>query len=150
MRKGLAAGVSLIELVITLGLGVLLLGVGISSYVEFSKREALDAGAAAIAGGLRDARAQTLASVGGSQYGLRIEDGGFVLFKGSSYVPGAAGNEIFYWSSHLKASSTPGIFVFYRITGNAVASGTIDLYIASDPEKKRTITIGSTGLVNVQ
>src|SRR5690606_13664087 len=119
-------------------------------FISFSRKEALDAGASALAAGLRDARAQTLASVGGSRFGIKIEPDSFILFQGSAYSPTATSNREFVFASIVRATSSVSSFVFERVTGDSSASGTIDVYLASDPSNKRTVRVEATGLVNIE
>ena len=120
------------------------------SFVSFFRREALDADTTAVVMGLRDARAKTLASVNGSEYGVVIDPDKFTLFVGATYDSMASTNQVFDFSSYIHASSsTISTVVFQRLTGNSSASGTIDMYLISDPTVKRTIGIGGTGLINV-
>jgi hypothetical protein len=98
---------------------------------------------------LRDARAQTLASVGGAQYGVLISSDRFIFFQGAVYNAAATSNQPFIFSSNVSASSSLGSIVFQRLTGNSTASGTISVYLKSDLTAKRTISIGNSGLVSV-
>ncbi len=141
---------TLIEIVVVTAITAIIAGVSMASFAQFSKKEALDAAATAIAAGLRDARAQTLASVGGSQYGIQISPTSFVFFQGAVYNVAASTNRPFDFGTFVLASSSRSVYVFQRLTGNAVASGTIDVYLASDPLVKRTIEIAATGLVDIQ
>lgn len=138
------------EVLVVVAITAILAAVSISSFVSFSRREALDASAEALAMGLRDARNQTLASVGGSRYGVVISSDSFTLFQGASYDPNALSNEIFEWNSYVGASSSLSTVVFERVTGNSSASGTIDVYLISDPSVKRSVSVSATGLVNIQ
>jgi type II secretory pathway pseudopilin PulG len=138
------------EVIVGLAIVGLITGITMSAFSKYSKKEALDSSTAVLAAGLRDARAQTLASVGGSQYGIKISNDQFIFFQGSTYNPASASNTPFYLSGYVRASSSVPTYVFQRLTGNAVASGTIDIYLTSDPPTKRTIVVGSTGLVDIQ
>jgi prepilin-type N-terminal cleavage/methylation domain-containing protein len=148
-RKG-ERGYTVMELLVVLAVLAILAGLSMAGFSKFSKKEALDAGAAALIAGLRDARAQTLASVGGSQYGIQVATTSFIFFKGSTYNPVATTTSVFKFSSYVRASSTQSAFVFQRITGNAVASGTIDVYMASNPDIKKTIRVEATGIIDIE
>lgn len=147
LREG---GYTVMELSVVLAVLAILAALSMTGFSKFSKKEALDAGAAALIAGLRDARAQTLASVGGSQYGIRVATTSFSFFKGATYDPSATTTSVFAFSSYIRASSTPSSFVFQRITGNAVTSGTIDVYMASDPSVKRSIRVEATGIIDIE
>jgi prepilin-type N-terminal cleavage/methylation domain-containing protein len=143
-------GYTVVELLVVLGVLGMLAGLSMVGFANFSKKEALDAGAAALIAGLRDARAQTLASVGGSQYGISVSTTSFAFFKGATYDSAATTTSVFKFSSYVRASSTEPVFVFQRITGNAVASGTIDVYTVSDPTVKKTIRVEATGIIDIE
>ncbi len=148
-RKG-KRGYTVMELLVVMAVLATLAGLSMAGFANFSKKEALDAGAAALIAGLRDARAQTLASVGGSQYGINVATTSFSFFKGPTYNPAATSTSVFKFSSYIRASSTQSSFVFQRITGNAAASGTIDVYMASDPTIKKTIRVEATGIIDIE
>lgn len=124
--------------------------VSIEAFSSFSKGRALDSVTSSIVLGLRDARERTLSSAGGSQYGVRVESDRYTLFQGPSFSPEAPSNRVFLTGSLARASSSLDSFVFERLTGNSSASGTIDVYLASDPATKKTIRVQGTGLVDTQ
>jgi len=140
---------TLVEILIVIAIMIILTTFSITSFVNFSKRQALDASTQALASGLRDARSQTLASVEASQYGVAINTDGFTLFTGPVYNPSASTNKTFNFNQYVSASSDLSDVVFQRLTGNSSASGTIDVYLISDPLVKRTVSINGSGLVNI-
>lgn len=142
-------GYTLLELLIIVAVTSILAGLAYTSFVAFSRNEALNAGTASIVAGLRDARAKTLASVDGSQYGIYIEPTRYTLFKGALYDAQSGFNTVSEFNSYIKASSTLTSIVFQRVTGNTTASGTIDVYLNTDHSQKNTISVALTGLVDV-
>lgn len=143
-------GFTFLEVLISIAIMGLLAGVSTAAYSSFAKREALGAAASTAAAMLRDARAQTIASVGGSQYGVRVETDRFVLFQGSSYASTSPSNRPVYFNSRVRASSTAQSFVFERVTGDASSSGMIEVYLASDPSVKKSVVVQGTGLVSIE
>jgi prepilin-type N-terminal cleavage/methylation domain-containing protein len=143
-------GFSLLEMIVSIGVGLLILSVTIVGFVEYNRREAVKSESIAVAEALRDARAKTLASVGASQYGIKIDSDRYTFFKGGTFSSSTPGNITFIFSPWVRASSTISTFVFQRVTGNSSASGTIDVYIAPAAKILRTIYIQSTGLVSLQ
>jgi len=150
MRLNTRTGFSLPEVIVIIALVLLVGGMSIEAFSSLSKHEALSANTIVLATRLRDARAQTLASVGGAQYGVRIATTTLTFFRGASYDPSSATNDVFQLSSYVRASSSAESFVFERLTGNSSASGTIEMYLASDFGQKKTVTVQSSGLVNIQ
>jgi prepilin-type N-terminal cleavage/methylation domain-containing protein len=143
-------GFTFIEVIISVAIMALLVGLSMAAFSSFAKREALGAAAGAAAAMLRDARAQTIASVGGMQYGVRVEPDRFILFQGSTYASTSPTNRPFYFSARVKASSTAQSFVFERVTGDASSSGMIQVYLASEPSVKKSVVVQGTGLVSVE
>ncbi|HVT75330.1 MAG TPA: prepilin-type N-terminal cleavage/methylation domain-containing protein [Candidatus Paceibacterota bacterium] len=144
-------GFNIVELLISIGIIGLVTGISVQSYVNFSRAQSLAAASSALAGALRDARARTLASVGASQYGVKVDMDMFTFFKGSAFSSSTAGNETFIFPYPVAASSSLHIFTFARVTGNVSASGTIDLYLPGLPGvPSQTVSIQNTGLVSIQ
>ncbi len=148
--KAKRTGYTILELAIIITISTLLATLSYTSFSSFSKNEALDAGTASIVAGLRDARARTLASVDGSQYGIYIESNRYTLFKGSTYSAGSPFNTVTDLNSYILASTSLPAIVFERVTGDTTASGTIDVYLITDGSQKNTISIALTGLVDVE
>ncbi|MFA6158686.1 MAG: prepilin-type N-terminal cleavage/methylation domain-containing protein [Candidatus Paceibacterota bacterium] len=143
-------GFSLPELIVSVTVIALLAILSIEAFFSFSKTQALDASVSSIVLALRDARARTLAGVAGNQHGVKVESNRYTVFRGSSFAADVASNEVFMMSSFVFASSSTDSFVFERVTGNSLASGTIDVYLASDPATRKTISVQGTGLVDIQ
>ncbi|HVU06548.1 MAG TPA: prepilin-type N-terminal cleavage/methylation domain-containing protein [Candidatus Paceibacterota bacterium] len=146
-------GFNIVELLLVIAILSLVVGVSVQSYVNFSRAQSLAASASALAGALRDARARTLASVSASQYGVKTDTNIFTVFKGSSFSSSTPGNETFTFPYPVAASSSSSMrtVTFTRVTGNASASGTIDLYLPGLPGvQKKTVSIQNTGLVSIQ
>ena len=150
MRKPQSKGFSVIELLASIAILGMLLGVSIVSFASYNRRQAVYATAAAIGQSLRDARARTLASVAGSQYGVKIDGDRFTFFQGSVFSSSTPTNNTFIYASGVSASSTISTFVFERVTGNSSASGTIDVYQASSASVVKRIKVQTTGLVSIQ
>ncbi|MDP1625416.1 MAG: prepilin-type N-terminal cleavage/methylation domain-containing protein [bacterium] len=150
MKHSQNKGFTLLEAIISIAIISSLAGLSVVAYSSFSQREALNAAASTAAAMLRDARAQTIASVGGSQYGVLIEPTRYVLFRGASYDVSSPHNQAVIFSSRVRASSSQSSFVFERVTGDASASGIIEVYLASDPSTKKTVVVQGTGLVSIE
>jgi len=143
-------GFTLVETLVVLALIGLMSAVSLASFASLSRHEALSGNTAALAARLRDARARTLASVGGMQYGVHISTTSITFFRGALYDPATSTNDVFTLSQYVQASTSIQNFVFERVTGNSSASGTIDMFLLSDPTQKKTLTVQTSGLVNVQ
>lgn len=143
-------GFSLPEVLVAVTILGVIAGLSFVPLSSFSKRQALDASARSIVFALRDARTRTMASVGDSRYGLRVTATSSVFFQGGSFSAATSSHQITALSSFVTASSSAQDFIFERVTGNSSASGTIEVYLASDPSVKKTVRVHGTGLVDIQ
>jgi prepilin-type N-terminal cleavage/methylation domain-containing protein len=150
MNTPRARGFSIVELLIVLSILGFLAGISISAYSALSRRETLSSAASALAMAMRDARAQTLASVDASQYGIKVDATAFTFFKGSTFSSSTPGNVTHDLSPQVRVSSSISTFVFERVTGNSSASTTIDIYLATDPTVRKSIRVQSTGLISIE
>jgi prepilin-type N-terminal cleavage/methylation domain-containing protein len=148
-------GFTLIEFLIAITVIVLLIGISLISYRFFEKGTELENTAQNILATLKLAQTKTLSSEEASQYGVRFENNKYILFKGETYLEGAVDNKVYQLPIRLEiynidlfggASST----VFQRISGMTDQSGTIDLRITSQPTRSKTISIQSSGQIDLE
>jgi len=147
-------GFSLIEFTIVLGiLGILVVFVLIVMN-SFQRERVLSASAEEIINSLRLAQSKTLASEQASSYGVYFENDKYSLFKGNFFDPASADNEIHRLHSSLIISeinltdSTSSV-AFERLTGYALADGTIKIEMVSDASKNKIIYIDSSGMASL-
>lgn len=150
VKKRSIKAFSLIELIFALSILSISAFTSVAIMNSFSRNESLLADSSALASSLRDARARTLASVNGDQFGVKIENNRFIFFRGSVFSVNNSDNEIFIFRSTTLASSSIDTVVFNKLTGDASFSGIIELYDRADNTKKKTITIEGTGLVYLE
>lgn len=150
MRRITVAGFSLVELLASLAIIGAICAVSLAAFANFNRREAALASSSALAAALRDARARTLASVAGSQYGVKVDTDRFTFFQGATFASTTAGNNTFLYGAGVRASSSISTFVFERVTGNSSASGTIDIYQPSPTAIVRHVRVQTTGLVSIE
>jgi len=143
-------GFSLPEVLIAISIVGGLSALSFVAFSSFSKRDALSSSTKAIVLTLRDARTKTMASVGDSRYGVSFSSDRYTLFKGDSFSGSSPSNQVSLLSSLVRASSSRQDFIFERVTGNVSSSGTIEVYLASDPARKNMVQVHGTGLVDVQ
>lgn len=151
MKKRSATGFSLVELLIAIAIFVMLGALSVQSFANFSRSKGLATSASVLASALRDARSRTLASVGGSQYGVKVDTDRFTLFKGATFSSSTPENQTTMLLGGVMASTSMPIVVFDRVTGLSSASGTIDLYLPrAFGGAVKTVSIERTGIVNIQ
>lgn len=148
------SGFSLIELVIVLAIIVLVATLAFNPFTNFRNEQALNGAAEEILSTLQQARGQTIASTGDSQYGVHLTATQLVVFTGSTYSVGAATNQTIELNSlvtlgPITLAGGGSEVVFERLTGATSQSGTLVVALKSDAAKTRTITINGNGISDV-
>jgi prepilin-type N-terminal cleavage/methylation domain-containing protein len=141
-------GYSLVEVIVSITIIGILGTISVTSFGNFLKRDNLSSNAVALASALRDARTRTLASIKGLQYGVKIDADRFTVFPGPTFSTSTA-DAPFLFSNAVWAGNSLTSVLFTRVTGNSSASGTIDIYLRTDPSVKKSVQIEGTGLVNI-
>jgi prepilin-type N-terminal cleavage/methylation domain-containing protein len=145
-------GFTLLELL----MGVLLIGIAVTivsmSFNKMNASQALGKSAASAVSLFEEARAKTLSAEGASQYGVRIEDGQLILFRGASYSAADPANVPLTLNSlvgtrNVSLGGGGTSVVFQRLTGATLNSGSFQLYLRAATTTYKTITVSSTGVV---
>lgn len=139
------AGFTLVEAIIALAVIGLLGGLAIPVFSSLQVGNDLDIASTAVAQSLR--RAQVLAQGvdGDRRWGVRVEAGQVVLFRGPSFAARDAGfDERFELAANLTVSGLQEV-AFTRVTGLPLASGATT--VTSSTGEFRTITINGKGMV---
>ncbi|OGE79372.1 MAG: hypothetical protein A2751_05470 [Candidatus Doudnabacteria bacterium RIFCSPHIGHO2_01_FULL_46_14] len=142
----LVCGFTLIEVLLVVVLVGMLAGVGIPIYQALQSRNDLDIASSAVAQNLRRAQILAQAVDGDSAWGTRIQTGGVVVFKGSSFASRDQDyDETFEISSSIVSSGLSEV-VFSKLAGFPQTTGTVTLI--SQASEKKNITINSKGTVS--
>ncbi len=139
-------GFSLVEMLLSVSIIAMLVGITAPLYVGFVARNDLDIAAQNAAGALR--RAQTFArgQNGDSQWGVAIASSQIVLYKGTSY---AARDTTYDEAISIPSSITPSGLTevnFAKLSATPSTTGSITL--TSTTTKVRTVTINAKGMVD--
>ncbi len=121
-------------------------------FTEYNARQSLLTDTAQVTSLLREARERTLTSDDRSQYGVHMTATGTELFKGGVYNSSFV-EEVHLFSRSIMATttfSTGTSVVFERLTGEALNTGTIVLYLRSATTTTRTISVSSSGLIGAE
>jgi prepilin-type N-terminal cleavage/methylation domain-containing protein len=122
-------GFTLLEVLVVIAIMSIVTSITASTMENLQQSVALKSGTDEIYRALTDARNRTLASEGGTVYGVKMSTSSVTRFVGSTYSAGAAGNEVFVFERGITATSSlinSGIpIVFERLTGESSATGTI-------------------------
>ena len=143
-------GFTVIELLLSVAIIAVISAIGISAMSPVNTDKALITETEKVLSLIGKARSQTLAAKESSVYGVHFEERKAVLFKGSTYSVGAAGNQMQTLHDEVKISAlalTGGGFeiVFSKLTGATTQSGTVTLTTLRDAGTTKVITITSTG-----
>lgn len=142
----MSKGFTLIEVLLSVAAIAIIAGISIPIYQSFQARNDLDITTVEIAQSAR--RAQTLSQAvdGDTSWGIKIQSGSIVVFKGVSYAArDITLDELFDVPTSITPSGVSEI-VFAKFTGLPQTIGTITL--TSNTNETRTITINAKGMVS--
>ncbi len=144
------SGFTLIEVLVVcviLG-GLALIGtVGFRNFVEHAR---LESATHALYTALSDARSAALSAERGEQYGVAIEPGRFIRFRGGEYDPADSQNQVTEFAGITATAELEGgatTVVFEKRTGRAAQSGVITL-VQDATNASTTLTIAPSGVVS--
>jgi prepilin-type N-terminal cleavage/methylation domain-containing protein len=139
-------GFTLIEMLLSVSIIAMLVGLSVPVYASFVGRNDLDVTRQGIVESLRRAQVYARAVEGDSTWGVAIVSGKAVVFKGASY---AARDTAFDENIIINSTITPsglGEVVFAKLSGAPSTSGTATLTQTTNNES-RTVTINAKGMV---
>ncbi len=144
------AGFTLLEILVVLAVLFILASIVTFAISNFRKEALLTEAKTKALAELNLARSQTLGSDGNTVYGIHFEETKLVRFKGSTYSSSDPSNSDLILPPGVKASSISlggsEEVVFERLTGRALATGTVSFILTSDSSRLRTITIYASGI----
>ena len=144
-------GITLLEILIIILILGILASVVFTQFSSFKNNQILKGTVEEVESVVNKARSESMASLNGSQYGVRFETNSLIIFKGSSYIQGDSFNEIINVSfpATISATSLTGggsEIYFNRLSGMPNKSGTITVSCVG---LSKTITMSATGSVSV-
>lgn len=137
-------GFSLIELLLSVAIICLLAGLSLPVYRMLMMKNDLDIAANTVFSSLRRAQVLAQAVDGDATWGVKIQSGGIILFKGTSYTGRDANFDETFDVPNTIGVGGVGEIVFNKFTGLPATTGTINLSTASD---SRTVIINEKGMV---
>ncbi len=152
LSSRLESGFTFLEIVLVIAILGLAITVVSLSFSKLESSQVLDKSSLSVVSVLSEARSATLSALDDSQYGVYFQDDQMVLFKGGSYATSTQGNATTTLHSlvgirNISLSGGGSVVVFKRLTGSTDQSGTLDVYLRSDPSRYKRISIGGTGVI---
>ncbi|MBU0598294.1 type II secretion system GspH family protein [Patescibacteria group bacterium] len=142
-------GFTFVEVLLVIGILGVVVSLSIPFYQSFQVSNQLDNISQEVAQTLRRAQNKAMASEYFSAHGVHLQAQQFILFKGDSYNPADAFNEVVDIPSSILITYNAGPdVVFSGIKGEASYAGLIT--ITTNNGESKSISINEMGVVNVQ
>lgn len=139
------SGFTLLELILTLSIVGALMALAIPVYQSFQVKNDLDIAAQAMTQSFRRAELLAQAVSGDIHWGVKIESGNIILFKGMSFATRDPNyDEAFEVPTSITPSGVSEV-VFSKFSGLPQTTGGATLTTATN--ETRTITINAKGMV---
>ncbi len=139
-------GFALIELLLSAALIALIAGLSAPVYQSFQVKNDLDVAQNTIGQTLRRAQILSQSVDGDVSWGVKIQTGSIILFKGAAYAARDAGFDEIFDVPPVIIPSGPAEIVFFKFSGLPQSTGTVTL-TASTGEIKN-IAINAKGTVD--
>ncbi len=137
-------GFTLLELLLSVAIISVLAGFSLPVYRTLMMKNDLDIAGGTIASSLRRAQVHAQAVDGDTTWGVKVQSGGTVIFKGASFaVRDTTYDETFDMPTTINVSGVSEI-VFAKLTGIPGTLGTINLSTESD---NLSLSINEKGMV---
>ena len=150
MKNFYKKGITLVEVlaVLTVLGGIFL--VVLPQFSKIKENQVLKNGVADILSSIDKARGETISSLNSSEYGVHFQSDKVIIFKGTTYSPGAADNEAINIISPATISTislTAGAVDVYfaRLSGAPNKTGTITITTSN---YSKIVTISATGVAS--
>lgn len=142
-----ARGFTLIEVLLSVAIISLITGMSLPILASFNDRNDLDLTAQGIVSQLRRAQTYARGTNGDSQWGVHAQNGGAVLFKGSSYATRDTSYDEPTTISPTVTVTGLSEFLFAKLDGTPSTTGSVTL-TNTNTNETRTITINAKGMVS--
>lgn len=149
------SGYSVIEILIAVTVLIMVSGIVLASFNRFRRRAVVQNAAGSVASLLREARALTLAARDGVAWGVHFEATEVTLFKGPTFIAGAADNKLSRLDTLVRLATTSitgggSTILFKKISGETDNSATTTISLVSDSTVSRTVTVSASGIIELQ
>jgi len=142
------SGFTLLELLLSIAIIAIITGMSLPLYAGFQSRNDLDVDTQGVVGMLRRAELYARTMNGDGPWGVKVQSGSAVLFKGSTYASrDTTVDETDTIPTEITFSGTLSEVVFSKFTATPSATGTVILTHTANNET-RTITLNAKGMVD--
>jgi prepilin-type N-terminal cleavage/methylation domain-containing protein len=139
-------GFTLVEMLLSVAILSLLVGLSLPVYETFVRRNDLDITTQNVVSAFRRAATNARAVSGDSVWGVAVQSSAVTLFKGSSYASRDTGyDEVVSIPGSIGTSGVTEI-TFAKLTGAPSATGTVTL--ASTTNDTRAVAVNAEGMVD--
>lgn len=139
-------GFTLVELLLSVAIMTMLIGLSLPVYETFVRRNDLDLTAQNIAGAIRRAEVYARGVKNDSTWSIEFLSSGVTIFKGSTYsTRDTSYDEIVSLPGSVSISGDSEM-IFSKLSGSPDAAGTITL--TSSTNDTRTIAVNAKGMVS--
>ena len=144
-------GFTFLELMVSISIMALLVSLGLASLFRSRNLREVTANGQNLLSVVRQAQAKTIAAEENSQWGVRLENDRFILFRGAAYA-GSPYIQIYLLPSYIEMVNitlTGGgqEIVFNRLDGRTDQSGSFEVRAKSSPSTIFPIVVHSSGQV---
>lgn len=148
-------GFSLIETIIVLAITGSLATVVVVSFSAFRNGKILDVAAEQVLSVISESRGKTIYSEDAYQYGVHLEAGMVVAFKGAVYSATDPSNTATVLSSLVEISNVSfagggADITFQRLTGKVANSGSFRVRLKADTSRYKNISVNSVGIIELK
>ena len=144
-NKKKCKGFTLIEIMLVVALMIVIGSISVPVYQSFQVKNNLDVATYTIVQTLRRAQVLSQSGVGDETWGVHIESGSAVLFKGANYASrDISTDEVFEISTNIAPTGIADI-VFSKLLGEPQTTG--DIILTTSNNDTKTITINAKGTV---
>lgn len=148
-------GFTLIEVLISISIMALLLGISMSVFRALTDQQSLDRDVETVISYMLRAQNQTRAGEKNSNYGVYFASTSVTLFEGTVYSAGTPTNLVFNFNNrtymHATALTGGGNQIYFKkISGAPHATGTVTYRSNGMTSKQKLIQIYASGLIEVQ
>ena len=150
-------GFTLLEILIVLAILGILVAVVFPPLINFRRSSVLNVETQEMVTLINKARLSAISSKGDVQYGVHFATTSVTIFSGTTYVPGATGNEEHIFDPTVSIGTAGSIVVngggadvvFQRITGATDQNATTTLSVVANTTASSTIVIRSSGVATL-